>query len=108
MPFHPSDKLHGEVRVKVLFFGVLKDVAGRAEDHLNLEPGATVGRIFDQYCGEFPRMREMGGSILLARNHEFAEPSAAVAEGDEIAFLPPVSGGSDSPWRLLKTDTSSR
>jgi len=81
--------------VRVLFFGMLKDVVGCPEEQLDLETGATLGQIFEQYCGRFPRMREMAGSILLARNHEFAEPAAAIAEGDEIAFLPPVSGGSD-------------
>ena len=81
--------------MRVLFFGMLKDVVGRPEEQLDLETGATLGQIFEQYCGRFPRMREMAGSILLARNREFAEPAAAIAEGDEIAFLPPVSGGSE-------------
>jgi molybdopterin synthase catalytic subunit len=81
------------VRVKVLFFGVLKDIAGQAEDQLDLEDGATLGRVFDHYSTRFPRMREMAGSILLARNQEFASPATQLAGGDEIAFLPPVSGG---------------
>jgi MoaE-MoaD fusion protein len=84
------------VRVKVLFFGVLKDVAGRAEDQLDLENSATLGGVFEHYCSRFPRMRGMAGSILLARNQEFAGPATQVADGDEIAFLPPVSGGSDT------------
>ncbi|MGA3042556.1 MAG: molybdenum cofactor biosynthesis protein MoaE [Bryobacteraceae bacterium] len=82
--------------MKVLFFGMLKDVVGRAEDQLDLENSATLGGVFDQYCGRFPLLREMAASILLARNQEFAGPSTQVADGDEIAFLPPVSGGSDS------------
>ena len=72
---------------------MLKDVVGRPEDQLDLETGATLARVFDHYGSRFPRIREMAGSIVLARNHEFAEPGAAVADGDEIAFLPPVSGG---------------
>ena len=80
--------------MKVLFFGMLKDIVGRAEDQLDLENGATLGRAFDQYCSQFPRIRDMAGSILLARNQEFAGPSAPLADGDEIALLPPVSGGS--------------
>jgi molybdopterin converting factor subunit 1 len=86
--------------VKVLFFGVLKDVVGRAEDYLELENGATLGGVFDHYSSRFPRMREMAGGILLARNQEFAGPSAPVADGDEIAFLPPVSGGAPSPLEI--------
>ncbi|HVN02836.1 MAG TPA: molybdenum cofactor biosynthesis protein MoaE [Bryobacteraceae bacterium] len=81
--------------MKVLFFGMLKDVAGRAEEQLDLEPGATLGHVFEQYCTRYPRMRQMAGSIMLARNHEFTPPSQTLADGDEIAFLPPVSGGSD-------------
>ena len=82
--------------MKVLFFGVLKDVVGRAEDQLDLENSTTLGRVFDHYTSQFPRIREMAGSILLARNQEFAGPSTQLADGDEIAFLPPVSGGSDA------------
>ena len=81
--------------MKVLFFGMLKDVVGRAEDRLELEDSATLGGVFDHYGSQFPRMREMAGSILLARNQEFAGPATQLADGDEIAFLPPVSGGSE-------------
>ncbi len=81
--------------MRILFFGMLKDIAGRAEEQLDIESGATLGQVFEQYCGRYPRMREMAGSILLARNQAFAEPAATLAEGDEIAFLPPVSGGSE-------------
>jgi len=86
--------------VKVLFFGMLKDVVGRAEDQLELEDGATLGSVFERYCNRFPRMREAAGSILLARNQEFAGPSTQLADGDEIAFMPPVSGGSASPLEI--------
>ncbi len=81
--------------MKVLFFGMLKDVTGRAEDQFDLEDGATLGRVFEHYSSQFPRIREMAGSILLARNQEFTGPATQLADGDEIAFLPPVSGGSE-------------
>jgi molybdopterin synthase catalytic subunit len=79
---------------------MLKDVVGMAEDQLVLEDNATLGRVFDHYGSQFPRIREMAGSILLAHNHEFAEQSTQLAEDDEIAFLPPVSGGSGSPLEI--------
>ena len=87
--------------MKVLFFGMLKDMVGRAEDQLDLETSATLGGVFDHYSRQFPRLREMAGSILLARNQEFAAPATQIADGDEIAFLPPVSGGAPSPARDL-------
>ena len=73
---------------------MLKDITGLTEDHLEVEAGATAGSIFEHYGARFPKMREMAGSIVLARNHEFAPRGAEVQDGDEIAFLPPVSGGS--------------
>src|SRR2546427_11860328 len=82
------------MRVKVLFFGMLKDIVGAAEEHLNVAEDAHLRNIFDHYAGRFPRLREMASSIVLARNQEFSDISARVTEGDEIAFLPPVSGGS--------------
>jgi molybdopterin synthase catalytic subunit len=82
------------MQVKVLFFGMLKDIVGRAEEQLDLPGNALLGGVFAHYADRFPRLREMSGSIVLAKNHEFADPSAAVSEGDEVALLPPVSGGS--------------
>ncbi len=82
------------MRVRVLFFGMLKDMAGAAEERLDVADGATLGAVFEHYAARHPRIREMAGSIVLARNQEFAPPTAPVADGDEIAFLPPVSGGS--------------
>jgi MoaE-MoaD fusion protein len=82
------------VRVKVLFFGMLKDIVGRAEDHIEVADGARLESVFTCYARQFPRLTDMQGSIVLACNQEFCDRSAAIREGDEIAFLPPVSGGS--------------
>jgi molybdopterin synthase catalytic subunit len=81
------------VRVKVLFFGMLKDIVGLSEDHIEVADGARVESVFAGYAGRFPRLTELQSSIVLACNQEFCERSAAIHEGDEIAFLPPVSGG---------------
>jgi molybdopterin synthase catalytic subunit len=83
------------MRVKVLFFGMLKDIVGRVEEQVEVAADARLSTVFDHYAGEFPRLRDMAGSIVIARNQEFSKLNAALAEGDEVAFLPPVSGGSD-------------
>src|ERR1700687_3191128 len=82
------------MRVKVLFFGMLKDIVGAAEEQLNVSDGAQLESIFDLYADRFPRLRQMAGSIVLARNHEVSDVSAQVSEGDAVAVLRPVSGGS--------------
>jgi molybdopterin synthase catalytic subunit len=83
--------------VKVLFFGLLKDVTGCAEDRLDLPDNARLDGVFRHYADRFPRLGQMARSIVMARNHEFADLSSSLADGDEIAFLPPVSGGA-GPW----------
>jgi molybdopterin synthase catalytic subunit len=84
------------MRVKVLFFGQLRDIVGRSEDYLNLPENARLASVFEHYSSAFPRLRDLSRSIVLARNHEFSDASSPIAEGDEIALLPPVSGGAFS------------
>ena len=81
------------MRVKVLFFGQLKDIVGRAEESLEMEDGSVLQSLFDHYSRQFPKLEKMSGSIVMALNQQFSERSAALSPGDEVAFLPPVSGG---------------
>jgi molybdopterin synthase catalytic subunit/molybdopterin converting factor small subunit len=83
------------MRARVLFFGLLKDVVGRSEEERDFAAGSDLRHVFDTYAGQFPRFRELAPSIVMARNEEFADPATKIGEGDIIAFLPPVSGGSD-------------
>ena len=76
------------VRVKVLFFGMLKDIVGRSEDHIEVAEGARVESVFRALRGTVSAAHRLEASIVLACNQEFCERSAAIHEGDEIAFLP--------------------
>jgi len=82
------------VTIRVLFFGMLKDIVGLSEERLDLPDGSTLADVFSVYAARRPRLAEFSRSIVLAANQQFAERSRPVADGDEIAFLPPVSGGS--------------
>jgi MoaE-MoaD fusion protein len=81
------------MRARVLFFGLLKDVVGTASEESDFPEGADLGAVFDTYASRHPRLRQLASSIVVARNQEFAGLTTPIAEGDEIAFLPPVSGG---------------
>ena len=81
------------MHIRVLFFGQLKDICGRAQDDLELPENSTAVSVFRHYAAEFPKLAGLAGSIVLARNQEFTTSSALLAPGDEVAFLPPVSGG---------------
>lgn len=84
------------MRITVLFFGMLKDIVGRAEDRLTVEEGSSVGRLYELYAARFPKLAEHSSSLLFSRNREFAGRAERLEDGDEVAFLPPVSGGSDN------------
>ncbi len=83
------------MQVRVLFFGVLKDDVGCGEEALEVESGSTLENVFEHYAQRFETLREKRPSILFARNQEFAAPATLIADNDEVAFLPPVSGGSE-------------
>src|SRR5690348_1028502 len=82
------------MQVRVLFFGVLKDLVGCAEDVLEVPSGSTLLDVFERYSERLETLNSKRSSILFARNQEFASPGTLVADNDEVAFLPPVSGGS--------------
>lgn len=81
------------MQVRVLFFGMLKDLAGRATDSLSLPEAASLGDVLDHYEQRIPRLKEIAASIAMSVNQEYAGPDASLKDGDEIALLPPVSGG---------------
>lgn len=81
------------MRVRVLFFGQLKDIVGLAEDHAELSDGARVEDLFERYGRRFPKLAEFRPSIAASVNQEYAPWRAPLSAGDEVAFLPPVSGG---------------
>jgi molybdopterin converting factor subunit 1 len=81
------------MRARVLFFGLLKDLVERPSEQIDMPDGSDLRAVFEAYAARYPRIRELSKSIVVARNHEFAELSTPLADGDEVAFLPPVSGG---------------
>jgi len=81
------------MRIRVLFFGQLREIVGVAEDDADLSEGAQVQDLFERYSRRFPKLAEFRPSIAASVNQEYAEWRARLAPGDEVAFLPPVSGG---------------
>lgn len=81
------------MRVRVLFFGRLKEITGLAEDSAEIGEGAHVEDLFARYGQKFPELVRFRPSVAAAVNQEYADWRASLAAGDEVAFLPPVSGG---------------
>ncbi len=82
------------MQVRVRFFGMLKEVAGREGEMLRLPEGARVADLLEQCASSAPDLKEYFAVIAVALNQEYSERDAALHEGDEVALIPPVSGGS--------------
>ena len=81
------------MRVTVRLFAKLRDIAGASELARDTAPGATIGEIWRDLAREFPELAGYERSISTAVNADYARMDTRVADGDEVAFLPPVSGG---------------
>tara|TARA_A100001037_G_scaffold269957_1_gene264461 strand:- start:476 stop:721 length:246 start_codon:yes stop_codon:yes gene_type:complete len=81
------------MQVTIRLFARLRDLAGTGELARDVEEGATVGAVWKTLAGEFPALAEYESSISTAVNAEYSRMDSTVSDGDEVAFLPPVSGG---------------
>lgn len=81
------------MRLRVKFFATYRETTGVKEVSWTATDGATLADILDAVLSRYPRLAGHRETMLLAVNHEFADPSAILADGDEVALLPPVSGG---------------
>jgi MoaE-MoaD fusion protein len=82
------------MQVRVLFFGRLKDLAGRPSDSLSLPEDATLADLVLHCESRIPGLKDWSHSMAIAINQHYADPQSRLKAGDEVALLPPVSGGS--------------
>ncbi len=81
------------MQIRVLFFGMLQDLAGCRAESLTLADGATLSDVLEHYSSRIPRLKALSSSIAMSVNHEYASPDTRLISNDEVALLPPVSGG---------------
>jgi molybdopterin converting factor subunit 1 len=81
------------MRVTVRLFAQLRDLAGTGELVREVAAPATVRTVWTSLTAEMPALTQYEGTMSVAVNAEYARMAAAVQDGDEVAFLPPVSGG---------------
>ncbi len=84
------------MKIRILYFGILKDIVGHATQTVDLPEPATLTDLLAYCKSRTPRLEEHLAGIALSINQEFAHADDALHENDEVALLPPVSGGSTS------------
>jgi molybdopterin synthase catalytic subunit len=85
------------IEVRIRFFARHRDIVGTAEAIRTVDTGCTVGQLWERLVEEHPRLHGYTGRLLYAVNQQFAEPETVLSDGDEVAYIPPVSGGAALP-----------
>lgn len=80
------------MKVKVLFFALGRELTGVEELEMTLPEGATAAVLIERISEKYPRFRELR-SYMIAVNMTFAGSGTVLKAGDEVAIIPPVSGG---------------
>jgi MoaE-MoaD fusion protein len=97
------------MKIKVLFFGLTHDLTGFEQEQVEVPEGERLEYLWRQYEGRFPGLVGVAGSLLAAVNQEIVDWSRPLRDGDEVAFLPPVSGGSsDDLCRITRHPIETR
>ena len=80
------------MKIKILAFGIAKDILGGANLSVEMPGQPTVGQLKDHLCQSYPAFEQLA-SFSIALNTEYAEDGQAIQAGDEVVVIPPVSGG---------------
>ena len=81
------------MKLRVLFFSVLRDITGTDELTLEVPTGATMGDLLTQIESRWPKLRDWQNSLLLALDQTYVKRTEPLHDGAEVAIMPPVQGG---------------
>jgi MoaE-MoaD fusion protein len=90
------------IAVRARLFARLREQAGVETERLELPAGSTLADVYEALRRTHPALETDRGAVRAALNQEFSDWSAKVADGDEVAFIPPVSGGSHGAGILFE------
>ncbi len=93
----PGCVIPSRVELRVKLFAALREAAGSREVRLSLPDGARVGALLAALRGAYPRLGEALEQSLVAVNLEYVGPEYRLHPGDDVAIIPPVSGGEEAP-----------
>jgi len=89
-----------QLHVNLRFFAVVRERIGESERTIDLPAGSRVSDVLAYVEGQFSELAPLFRTSMVMRNQEYVDPDEPLADGDEIAFIPPVSGGTDDHVRV--------
>src|SRR5664280_2606987 len=81
------------MQVRVLYLGMLRDLAGRERELVQLSDGARLSDLYAELQQRIPKLQDFRNAIALSINYEYSDGAAVLQDNDEVALIPPVSGG---------------
>ncbi len=81
------------MNIKTLFFATCRDIVGEREVFLEMAEDTTVRDLIELISSEHPSFRSMESSLMVSVNQTYVDRMELLNDGDEVAFIPPVSGG---------------
>lgn len=81
------------LKIGVRFFALYRELVGKERVEMEVSEGTTPAQIWDDFRQKFPRLMDQSAIRKVAVNGEYADPDCELREGDEVAFIPPLSGG---------------
>ncbi len=92
------------MQVKVQYFGMLREFAGRESELLEAGENSSLGELYAVLQERIPQLAEFRHAVAMAVNYEYSAPGRILRDGDEVALLPPVSGGAPDALPLQTMD----
>ncbi|OGL43496.1 MAG: molybdopterin converting factor subunit 1 [Candidatus Schekmanbacteria bacterium RBG_16_38_10] len=83
------------MKIKVKFFALISEKIGAREINIEIKDGMTLEILWEELKNSYPVLKNINSSLLFSINHEYASLDSLLKEGDEIALIPPVSGGQE-------------
>ena len=81
------------MKVRLLFFAVLRDITGTSSADLEIPEGTRAADVWQRLCLDYQRLAGYTQPPMTAINESYAAPDTVLRDGDELAFIPPVAGG---------------
>src|SRR5688572_1284693 len=86
------------MRITIKYFAIVRETLGRGEETRDVTDGSTAGAVLDQIGQDAPKVARLLPALMVMVNQEYATRDHVLQDGDELALIPPVSGGAATQW----------